>query len=52
MSVNLYLFFAFAACWLIFMLYAWSLSGRQAQLRRDLEELKGRLPGQPPPHDT
>jgi len=41
--VNLYLFLAFTACWLIFMLYAWSLSRRQAHLRRDLEELKSQI---------
>jgi CcmD family protein len=44
----MYLFFAFASCWLIFMLYAWHLSRRQARLRRELEELKSRLQDQPP----
>jgi len=43
----MYLFFAFAACWLIFMLYAWLLSRRQAQLQRELEELKSRFQKQP-----
>jgi|APFre7841882654_1041346.scaffolds.fasta_scaffold06701_5 CcmD family protein len=44
----MYLFLAFAAFWLIFMLYAWLLSRRQAQLQRELEELKSRFPKQPP----
>jgi hypothetical protein len=35
-----YLVPAFALLWLIFMAYAWNLSRRQAQLRKDLEELK------------
>jgi len=48
MTVNLYLLLAFAAVWLIFMLYAWSLSRRQARLQRDLEELKTKLRDQPP----
>jgi CcmD family protein len=44
--VNTYLMLAYAFLWLIFMLYAWSLSRRQARLRRELEDLKSRLPGQ------
>ena len=48
MTVNLYLLLAFAACWLIFMLYAWSLSRRQARLQRDLEELRSKFQDQPP----
>lgn len=47
-AVNIYLFLAFAACWLIFMLYAWLLSRRQAQLQRELEELKSRFQKQQP----
>jgi CcmD family protein len=47
--VNTYLFLAFASVWLIFMLYVWSLSRRQAKLKNDLEELKARL-GDPHPH--
>ena len=39
----MYLFLAFAACWLIFMLYAWLLSRRQAQLQRELKELRAKL---------
>jgi CcmD family protein len=41
--VNSYLFVAFSAVWLIFFLYVWSLSRRQAKLKNDLEELKARL---------
>jgi CcmD family protein len=41
--LNKYLFLAFAALWAIFFLYAWSLSQRQAQVRRELEELKNKL---------
>jgi CcmD family protein len=44
--VNTYLMLAYAFVWLIFMLYAWNLSRRQARLRRELEDLKSRLPGQ------
>ena len=46
--VNLYLFFAYGLLWLIFMLYAWSLSRRQAKLRKEIEELKSRVGAQPP----
>ena len=38
--VNKYLFLAFSALWVIFFVYAWSLSRRQAHLRKELEELK------------
>ena len=38
--VNKYLFAAFSVLWVIFFLYAWSLSRRQARLRKELEELK------------
>jgi CcmD family protein len=41
--VNTYLFLAFASVWLIFILYVWNLSRRQAKLKNDLEELKARL---------
>ena len=37
---NNYLFAAYALVWIIFMVYAWNISRRQAQLRKDLEELK------------
>ncbi len=43
---NTYLMIAYALLWLIFMLYAWNLSRRQARLRRELDDLKNRLPGQ------
>jgi CcmD family protein len=38
--VNHYLFAAFSALWVIFFAYAWSLSRRLADLRKELEELK------------
>jgi CcmD family protein len=38
--VNKYLLLAFSALWVIFFLYAWSLSRRQAHLGKELEELK------------
>jgi len=40
---NKYLFLAFSALWVIFFLYAWSLSRRQANLERELEELKNKV---------
>ena len=40
--VNIYLFVAFSALWVIFFIYAWSLSRRQARLRKELEELKSK----------
>jgi CcmD family protein len=43
--LNIYLFLAFSALWVIFFLYAWSLSRRQARLRKELEELKSSLEG-------
>jgi CcmD family protein len=39
---NNFLFAAYSVVWIIFMVYAWNLSRRQAQLRKDLEELKRR----------
>ncbi|HUZ47970.1 MAG TPA: CcmD family protein [Terriglobia bacterium] len=41
--VNKYLFLAYAFTWLIFILYAWNLSRRQARLRKELEEVKRRI---------
>lgn len=41
--VNTYLFLAFSFVWLIFILYAWNLSKRQAKLRSELEDLKSKL---------
>lgn len=35
---------AFGLLWLIFVLYGWSLARRQSRLRREIEELKGKLP--------
>ena len=39
-----YLFFAFSLMWVVFLLYAWSLSRRQARLKKEIEEVKRRLP--------
>jgi len=41
--VNYYLVAAYGLAWLIFGVYAWSLSRRQAQLRKELEELKTKV---------
>jgi CcmD family protein len=38
--LNTYLFLAYAFVWIIFMLYAWSLSRRQSRLLKEMEELK------------
>ena len=43
--VNRYLFLAYTFVWLIFILYAWNLSRRQARLRKELEELKSKISG-------
>ncbi len=43
---NNFLVLAYSFLWLIFMLYLWNLSRRQARLRRELEDLKARLAGQ------
>lgn len=40
--VNTYLFLAYAVVWLLFMVYAWSLSRRQTRLHEEMEELKSR----------
>lgn len=40
--VNKYLFAAYALVWIIFMVYAWSLSRRQSRLMKEMEELKAR----------
>lgn len=40
--LNKYLFVAFSALWVLFFVYAWSLSRRQARLQRELEELKSK----------
>ncbi len=41
--VNKYLFLAYAFTWLIFILYVWNLSRRQARLRKELEDLKRKI---------
>ncbi len=41
--MNFYLFLAFSFLWLIFFVYAWSLSRRQARLRKDLAELRDKV---------
>jgi len=46
--LNAYLFLAFALVWLIFFLYIWSLSRRQARLREELEALKAKVQGRRP----
>ncbi len=40
--VNKYLFAAYAAVWIIFMIYAWSLARRQSRLMKEMEELNAR----------
>jgi len=42
--VNKFLFAAYALVWIIFMVYAWSLSRRQARLLKKLEDLKAKTP--------
>ncbi len=37
---NSFLFAAYALVWIIFMVYAWNISRRQAQLKKDLEDLR------------
>ncbi len=39
---------AFGLLWLIFVLYAWSLARRQSRLRKEIEELKTKLPAAKP----
>ena len=40
--VNKFLFAAYALVWILFMVYAWSLSRRQSRLMREIEGLKAR----------
>jgi CcmD family protein len=40
---NGYLFAAYSVVWAIFVIYVWTLARRQAQLRKELAELKRRL---------
>ncbi len=42
--VNVYLFLAFSSVWLIFFVYVWYVAHRQARLRKDLEDLRRKLP--------
>lgn len=37
---NSFLFVAYALVWIIFMVYAWNISRRQAQIKKDLEDLQ------------
>jgi CcmD family protein len=46
--VNPYLFAAFSVVWAIFVIYVWVLSRRQAQLQKELEDLRRRLREEPP----
>ena len=41
--VNKYLFLAYAFVWVIFILYAWNLTRRQARLGAELEDLKKKV---------
>jgi CcmD family protein len=41
--LNTYLFLAYSLVWLIFILYAWNLSRRQENLKKELEDLKARI---------
>ena len=40
--VNKFLFLAYAFVWIIFMVYAWSLSHRQRRLQKEMDDLKAR----------
>jgi CcmD family protein len=42
--VNKFLFAAYTLVWIIFMVYAWSLSRKQARLLKELEDLKAKRP--------
>ena len=41
--VNTFLFLAYSIVWVIFVVYAWTLSRRHARLRKELEDLKTRV---------
>lgn len=41
--VNYYLFLAYSFVWLIFVVYVWILARRQAQLIKELAELRNKL---------
>jgi len=40
--VNKFLFLAYALVWILFMIYAWSLSRRQDRIFKEMDELKAR----------
>jgi CcmD family protein len=44
---NKFLFLAYGFLWLLFILYAWNLSRRQARLKKELDELQAKMPGPP-----
>lgn len=41
--MNKFLFAAYTIVWLIFVVYVWVLGRRQAQLRKELADLKRKL---------
>lgn len=41
--INYYLVGAYSLAWVLFGIYAWSLSRRQERLHRELDELKSKL---------
>lgn len=41
--MNIYLVLAYAFVWLIFILYAWNISRRQARLKKELDDLKTKV---------
>ena len=43
--VNKYLFLAYSFVWVVFMLYVWNLSRRQASLKKELDEVKSKVAG-------
>lgn len=45
--LNTYLFLAYSIVWLIFVFYAWTISRRQARLKKELEELRAKMGDQP-----
>lgn len=45
MDNNKFLFLAYGFLWLVFMIYVWSLSSRQAKIGKDLQELKNKVKG-------
>ena len=49
---NKLLVLAYGFLWLIFILYAWNISRRQARLRQRLEELSGKIQDRLPPDSS